>query len=59
MSYNRRKRLFRNENIKREKYLQKAQNDKLNEKWWLSKAQKSGMRIAKYKELLQKEVSLL
>ncbi|ORE01584.1 hypothetical protein BCV72DRAFT_320918 [Rhizopus microsporus var. microsporus] len=55
MSYNRRKRLFRNENIKHEKHLQKVQIGRLNENKWLSKVQKSDMHIAKYKELLQKE----
>ncbi|PHZ16231.1 uncharacterized protein RHIMIDRAFT_246794 [Rhizopus microsporus ATCC 52813] len=55
MPYNRRRKLFRNENIKCEEYLQKAQNDKLNENRWLPKVQKSDMDIAKYKKSLQKE----
>ncbi|RCH82304.1 hypothetical protein CU097_003953 [Rhizopus azygosporus] len=58
-SYNTRKRLFKNEKKKRETYIRKSRNDKINELKWKYKATKCQMRVSKYEEILRKEASSL
>ncbi|CEG68496.1 hypothetical protein RMATCC62417_04746 [Rhizopus microsporus] len=58
-SYNIRKRSFKNEKKKRETYIRKSRNDKINELKWKYKATGCQMRISKYEETLRKEASSL
>ncbi|RCH94090.1 hypothetical protein CU097_013462 [Rhizopus azygosporus] len=52
-SYNTRKKLFKNEKKKREAYIRRSRNDKINELKWKYKATECKMCISKYEETLR------